>query len=243
MHDDLNEHRFSTRAHDAFKQGGGRRLLAAAAVAVVGLVLVVLLGPDQEVVKRRFEYYGAPGELRIMPEVSIDDGSDAVRQLPKSLQMPPPPAEVIVEDEPDDPDAEETLPVPREGRPVEETPSEFVEDAEEANQSQVELTLPTQSNPDYFVIHIEPAVYPVAASETDRRTPVVRVVANLFLGEDGKVQHVLIQDTNGGPEYADAVREAVATWQFGWREEPKPRWFVATFNFRSPYFTPGARAR
>ena len=166
MHHDGQGPSFTTQAHAAFKKGAGRRLLGAAVVAVIGLVLLAVLGPDQEEIKRRFEYYGAPGELRIMPEVSIDDGSDAIRQLPKSLQQPPPPAEVVVDEEPEDPDAEEVLPVPREGTVVEDTPREVVLDAEEASESQVEFSLPRQSNPDYFIIHIEPPVYPYPVDHT-----------------------------------------------------------------------------
>jgi len=127
---------------------------------------------------------------------------------------------------------------------VEDTPRDVVPDAEEASEAQVEFTLPQQSNPDYFIIHIEPPLYPVNASESDRRAPVVTVLADLYVGVSGKVEAVLIVSSNGGPEYEIAVQEAVATWRFGWRQEPKPRWFErTTFNFRSPYFTPGARAR
>jgi len=244
MHDEHNEHRFSTRAHAAFKQGGGRRLLAAAVVALAGLALVILLGPDQEEIKRRFEYYGAPGELRIMPEVSIDDGSDAVHQLPKSLQMPPPPAEVVVEDEPDDPDATEALPTPREGRPVEDTPLEVVADAEEASDPQVELALPQQRNPDWYILHQVRPEYPVAAPEAERRMPTVFVRAAIFVGKDGRVKEKMVLATNGGAAFSDAVLAAIGEWIFGWRVDPGAgRWIEMTWNFRSPYFTPGSRSR
>jgi len=244
MHDDeRSDHSFSTRAHDAFKQGGGRRLLGAAAVALVALVLVIVLGPDQEEIRRRFEYYGAPGELRIMPEVSIDDGSDPVHQIPKSLQQPPPPAEVVVEEEPEDPDAREVLPEPQEGKPVEDTPHEFVDDAEQAAEPQVEFTLPLQSNPDCYILELVRPDYPTAATESDRRMPVITVVAYVWLGEDGQVQDVLIARNDGGPAFGDAVRDAVRQWVFGWRTAPKRMNLVIPFNFRSPYFTPGARGR
>ena len=233
-------HRFATRAHDAYKRGGGRRLLGAAAAAVGLLALLVLLGPEQEEIKRRFEYYGAPGELRIMPEISIDKGSDRVHQMPKSLQQPPPPAEVVVEEEMDDPDAEDVVAEPKEGTPAEVRPDDVVADAEEASEAQVELALPQQTNPDWFILHQVRPEYPVDAPESERRLPKVFVKAAIFVGRDGRVQEKMVLATNGGATYAEAVLEALGEWVFGWRIDPGAgRWIEMTWNFRSPYFTPG----
>ncbi len=243
MHERLGHdtHSFATRANTAFKRGGRRRLAGAAVAAVAILVLLALLGPDKEAVKRRFEYYGAPGELRIMPEISVDSGSDRTHQLPKSLQQPPPPADVQVEKDRDDPDAEETRPKPQEGKPTEIVPDDVVADGEKADQAQVELALPTQSNPDWFILHMVRPEYPVEASESERRMPVIFVKAAIFVGEDGQVQEKMILSTNGGPAFRAAVLKAIGEWLFGWRGDPAGgRWIEMTWNFRSPYFTPGA---
>lgn len=238
-----DEHRplaTTTRAQAAFRQGGGRRLLGATAAALAILALLVLLGPDEEQVKRRFEYYGAPGELRIMPEISIDDGSDAVHQIPKSLLQPPPPAEIIVEPEKDDREALETVAKPRDGTPSERLPEELVADADEASEAQVELALPQQRNPDWFILHQVRPEYPVEASDSERRLPLVFVQAAIFVGPDGRVQESMVTATNGGPAYSRVVLAALEAWVFGWRVDPGAgRWIEMTWNFRSPYFTPG----
>ncbi len=247
MRDDGTPHSFATDAHAAFKRGGGRRLAWAAVAAAVALALLVLLGPEQEDIKRRFEYYGAPGELRIMPEISIDDGRDARRQLPRSLNQPPPPAEILVEEEPVDPDAEQVVPKPREGAPSEILPVADTADAESAERSLVEMALPMQSNPDYFILEFSPPEYPLDAPESERRLPRVFVSVEAFLGPDGRVADetdVVVRATNGGPAYSRAVIKAMTTLVVGWRVEPGAgRWFNTTFYFNSPYFTPGSGAR
>ena len=78
---------FTTEAQAASRRSARRRYLGAVVVALTALVLLVLLGPDEQEVKERFEYYGAPGELQIMPEVSIEEGDQSLHQLPRSLQV------------------------------------------------------------------------------------------------------------------------------------------------------------
>lgn len=233
------EHRFTTRAQAAFRRGGGRRLLGAAAVAAAGLLLLVLLGPDQESVRRRFEYYGAPDEMHIMPEISIEDGRDAAHQLPQSLQQPPPPAEIEVE--PDDvvEKAEDSVPLPVDSEADNSQPVPVVEPADVDQDDRVELSLPMQSNPDWFILEEVRPDYPLEVSETERRTPVIFVRAAIFVGADGLVKERMVMATNGSPVFGEAVLEALAQWRFGWRVEPGAgRWIEMTWNFRSPYFTP-----
>ena len=78
-----------TAAQVRFRQGGPRRLAVAAGIALLALLLLVWLGPQETGIVRSLTYYGAPGELEIMPEISIDDGADAMHRLPRSLQVPP----------------------------------------------------------------------------------------------------------------------------------------------------------
>ncbi len=230
-------HSFTTRAQAAFRGGGRKRLFAATGVALVGLLVLVLLGPDEQEIKKRFEYYGAPDELRIMPVISIEEGADAVHQLPRNLQAPPPPAEVEIEPERTDPDA--TEPVPEEADERRETdPSEHVAEGETAEHNQVQLALPRQSNPDWFILVQVRAEYPLGVSDFERRTPVIVVRAAVFVGPDGRVQEAMITNSTGSAAFNDAVLDALVQWVFGWRVDPGAgRWIEMTWNFRSPYFT------
>ncbi|MCP4572390.1 MAG: hypothetical protein GY838_08590 [bacterium] len=227
---------FTTRAQAAFKSGGGKRLLAAVAVAILALVGLVLLGPDENEIKKRFEYYGAPDELRIMPEISIEDGSDAIHQLPQSLQAPPPPAEVEIEPEDLSPDATEPTPE-RADESRESDPSETYAEGETSERTQVELALPRQSNPDWFILHQVRPEYPLGISDFERRQPVIVVRAAVFVGPDGQVQEAMITNTTGSEVFGQAVLEAIGQWVFGWRVDPGAgRWIEMTWNFRSPYY-------
>lgn len=240
MHEPQPPNSFATRAHTAFKQGGRRRLLGATLAALALLLVLIVLGPDQQEIKQRFEYYGAPGELRIMPEISIVEGRDARQQVPKSLQQPPPPAEIIVEEEPRDPNAEEVVAKPRKEQPSEHVPLDVASDSEQATEEQVELSLPQQRNPDWFILHEVRPQYPLDAPENERRLPTVFVQAAIFVGKDGKVIEKMVLATNGGPTFSAAVLAALGEWVFGWRVDPGAgRWIEMTWNFRSPYFTPG----
>ncbi len=231
---------FTTSAQAEFRRRNTRRLAAAAAAAVAILVILVLLGPDQQSIKRKFEYYGKPDELKIMPEVSIDNGADRIHQLPKSLQKPPPPSFVETEREDLDPRAEEEIPVTRERqpRPVNEPSAQVDPNAETASRDQVELKLPSQTNPDWYIIKQVRPEYPLGASEAERRLPVVFVKAAIFVGPDGTVLEKMILATNGGRAFAREVLDALGQWKFGWRVDPgQGRWIEMTWNFKSPYFS------
>ena len=204
------------------------------------LALLAVLGPDQQSIKRRFEYYGKPGELKIMPEVSIDNGADRIHQLPKSLQKPPPPS--YVETDPDDldPDAAQETPVNRDHvpMPVIEPTTQVDPDAETASHDQVELKLPSQTNPDWYILKQVRPEYPLDASEAERRLPIVFVKAAIFVGPDGTVLEKMILATNGGRAFAQEVLDALGQWKFGWRVDPgQGRWIEMTWNFKSPYFS------
>ncbi len=216
----------------------------AAVVAVVILALLAWLGPDQQSVKRRFENYGKPGELKIMPEVSIDNGSDTRHQLPKSLQKPPPPSYFEPEHERPRPEAEEAVPVPKkmQPKPVLETAQQIDPKAEQAARNQAELKLPSQSNPDWYILKQVRPEYPLQTSETERRQPIIFVRAAIFVGPDGSVLEKMILATNGGPAFSREVLAALEQWKFGWRVDPgQGRWIEMTWNFKSPYFSASDR--
>ena len=229
----------ATRRPGHLRHGGKRRLLWAAVAAVAVLAVLIWLGPSQEEVKRRFEFYGAPDdELRIMPEISIDEGQDRVHQLPKSLQTPPPPSHIEIEDTPTD--GEEPVPHPNQTEQKLDIDTDNTRhEAEDLSEEQVQLLLPLQSNPDWYIIKLVRPEYPLDAPEHDRRTPIIFVTAEIFVGPDGLVAAALVKNTNGSQVYSDAVLEAVQQWQFGWKVDPGlGRWMVLPWNFRSPYFRP-----
>ncbi len=230
---------FTTRANATERLQTGRRLLLAAVAALVLLGVGVWLSPPADEDEIPFRHYGVQDELHIMPELSIEKGTDARHQLPKSLQVPPPPSSIEVEREPESENATEPLPP----EPVEKREDILNDvpqpnpDAEVAETDQVEMLLPQQSNPDFFILHLVPARYPLDASEEDRRIPLIFVKASMFVGPDGKVTDVLIEATNGGAAFVNEVMSKLKMMEFGWRVDPGPgRWINTTFNFRSPYY-------
>ncbi|MBK8166527.1 MAG: energy transducer TonB [bacterium] len=233
---------FTTAAQEQFRRGGRRRWLAAVALAVGTLLLLAWLGPREPTIVRQLTYYGAPGELKIMPEVSIDDGADQAHRLPRSLQAPPPtPIEVVPERTRER--AAETVPVPAAGtdrmQPVVADPADAVIDA--LFDESVQLLLPQQTSPDWYILRLVRPEYPVLASEQDRRRPVINVVVWIFVDPQGDVTAAQLVSNDGGDVFAQAVLEAVQQWKLGWRVDPqKGRQLVLPWRFTSPYQS-GAR--
>jgi TonB family protein len=230
---------FTTAAQYRFRQGARRRLLVASGCAIAALLLVVWLGPRDSTIVRRLQYYGAPGPMKIMPEISIDTGADPVHHLPRSLQMPPPPAKLeIIPDRTDERAIEKVpkaaLAVDRVGQAVTD-PAEAILAA--LFDEQVQLLLPQQTSLDWYILHLVRPEYPVLASEQDRRRPVINVVVWIFVDPQGNVTAAQLISNEGGDVFAAAVLEAVQQWKLGWRVDPqKGRQLVLPWRFRSPYF-------
>ena len=221
-------------------------MIWAGVTAVAGLALLVLLGPNEQEIKERFEYYGAPGDLRIMPEISIEEGHQKIHQIPRSLQVQPPPANIEIEKEdPTEDGTEEIPPVNLEELNQATTASEYPRDhAELSADQQVEMALPMQSNPDYYILHLVRPEYPLGASEADRRIPVILVEVVIFVGPDGLVTDAWEISNNGSRLFAEETLEAVKQWKFGWRIDPGVgRQYVIPWRFKSPYFTPKGLSR
>lgn len=235
---------FTTAAQQRFRSGGRRRWLAAAGIVIAALALLVLLGPRDSELVRRLAYYGAPGELEIMPEISIDEGADQTHRLPRSLQMPPPPARLEVVPERTDDRAHETIPPAAEatdhvGQHVTD-PADAIVDAL-FNES-VQLLLPQQTSRDWYILRLVRPEYPVLASEQDRRRPVINVVVWIFVDPQGEVTAAQLVSNDGGDVFAQAVLDAVQQWKLGWRVDPlRGRQLVLPWRFRSPYITGGRR--
>ncbi|MBM4129494.1 hypothetical protein FJ250_00485 [bacterium] len=227
---------FTTAAQEEFRRGQGRRRLTAAGLAVGALLLLVWFGPRETAILRKLTYYGVPGELKIMPEVSIDEGADQTHRLPRSLQAPPPPP-LKVEPERSDERAPEKVPRPATGtdllQPANPDPAEAIIDA--LFDESVQLLLPQQTSPDWYIRHLVRPQYPVLASEQDRRRPVINVVVWIFVDPQGNVTAAQLVSNDGGDVFAQAVLEAVQQWKLGWRVDPqRGRQLVLPWRFRSP---------
>jgi len=221
-------------------------MLWAGVVAVAGLVLLVLLGPNEQEIKDRFEYYGAPGELKIMPEISIEEGQQNVHQIPRSLLAQPPPSNIEIEKEDPTEDGTEEIPPVNLQKPNKaKSVSEFLlEDSELSSEPQVKMVQPLQTNPDYYILNMPHPEYPLGVSEDERRIPVIFVHVNIFVGPDGLVTHAWLNSTNGSRLFVDASIKAAEQWKFGWRNDPGiGRSYVLRWQFKSPYFTPGRQPR
>ncbi|MBU8870449.1 MAG: energy transducer TonB [Gemmatimonadales bacterium] len=236
---DFKKTSFSTSAQLAFRRGSGRRMAGAVLVTLAGLVALILLGPSQEDIKKRFEYYGAPGDLKIMPEISIEDGSDQIQQLPQTLQTPPPPAKIEIELE--DPLAETRKPLPHETFNTESQAEEWPvvdpnPDAELAESNQAKLSLPRQSNPDWFILVQILPQYPLTATAAEQRIPIIQVQVAIFVNTEGDVTEAIIQSRTASRAFTKEVLEKIKQWKFGWKVDPKAgRWIELTFNFNGPY--------
>jgi len=64
----------------AYRRNQRRTMWAAGGGAVLVILLIILFGPDRDDIKRRWEFSGKEGPMELMPELSIDDGSDSRHQ-------------------------------------------------------------------------------------------------------------------------------------------------------------------
>lgn len=229
---------FTTRAQLAFKSRAWPRFAGAAIVALAAIALLVLLGPNRDEVRKRFVIYGAEGEIRLMPEISIDDGTDPVYQLPESFRDTPPPDFVIEPDEPRPDGVEVVPPVVEEARFDQEGESDIeVVDADVGRENRVELTLPQQTSRDFRILELVRPLYPAGATEAERRTPEIRVEAAIFVGPDGLVRAAMVTGGTGGPVFQEEALRAMRQWVFQWLIEPPPqvgRWIEMTWRFKGP---------
>ncbi|MEZ4388484.1 MAG: N-acetylmuramoyl-L-alanine amidase [Candidatus Krumholzibacteriia bacterium] len=238
---------FSPRS-EAERARVGRRLLWALPAALLILVILAVLGPDAETIERKFTPYGDAGPLRLMPEISIDDG-EMQRHQRAAAEAVPPPAAPDYQIEPDELSADATEVAPRshdtrsdvagldeglEDRP--QTDAKIASDGD----ATVDMDLPSQQvDSDFIITRLVRPLYPARATPDDRARPLITVEAAFFLNETGAIVALIIQSNDGGPEFAAAAREAMEQWEFQPRlrdgQPPAPRWLVVTWRFRSPF--------
>jgi TonB family protein len=204
--------------------------------AVLVLVLVVLFGPSREDVERRWEFSGKEGPLELLPQLSIEDGSDERHQeLLRRVQdySPPAPSFEVLETEGEEPTRDEVSPEP--------DPSTVIDpEAEPAWDAYdtVELKLPTQTHPCFHLQRQVYPRYPADATGADRTRPLITVRVAFFVGPDGRVDGSYIMDSDGSAPFDEVVLKAVDQWRylpdFNACSSPDGFWNVLTVLFRSP---------
>jgi TonB family protein len=104
--------------------------------------------------------------------------------------------------------------------------------------------MPMQSSPDYFFINIDYAVYPLTATEAERRIPIITVWVAAHFSPDGVVTHSWVLSSDGSAVFNEEALRAVKDWKIGWRVDPQNgRTLRIPFHFKSSYFTPDRPAR
>ena len=220
-----------------YRRNQKRRLWAAAGGAAVLILLIILFGPDRNDVKRRWEFSGKEGPLEMMPELSIDDGSDErhqERMQRKQQRQPPAPSYEVYQGPGETPAPEETVSSEPDDSDAVDPETDPAWDAYDT----VELELPTQTNPCF---HLERQVYPrypADADAADRRRGRIAVKVAFFVGADGRVSGSYIMSSEGGAAFDAVVLKAVEQWRytpdFQACASPAGFWNVLTVNFHSP---------
>lgn len=212
-----------------------RRYAAAVAAAVIVLLLLALFGPDRELIRKRWDFAGAAGPLKIMPQISIDDGQDPAHQEAMRLARlaTPPVPEYVVE-----PDERGDRPVPDAPRPLPPAPDNYVEAEEPGPQDAVQMNLPSPTNPCFHLRRQVYPRYPADASPADRLAPVLTVKVAFFVGASGAVQGSYVLESDAGPAFAAVVLKAVDRWlydpDFAACADPAGFWNILTVTFRNP---------
>jgi len=223
--------------HQRFQRGGKRRLVWASVFALVALIVMIILGPKQDDVKRRFEVSGEQGPLRIMPELSIDRGQDSHHQdeMRRSQELPIPAPEYEIEY--DDPDATEVVPIKTDESLEVKEVIDPTEDPELDVVDMVEMRLPSQSNPCFRLVRMVRPRYPADATALERRQPLITVHVAFYVSIEGSVQGAYIMSNDGGPAFADVTLKAVEQWVYEPVEcdhAPQGFWVNFPLEFTSP---------
>ena len=220
----------------AYRSNQKRRMWAAVGATVVILLLTVIFGPSRDEVKRRWEFSGKEGPLEVMPQMSIDDGSDVRHQelLRRRQQLSPPaPNFEVFEPEGKEPTQDVVSPEPDETTAT-ETETEPAWDEFDT----VELQLPTQTNPCFHLQRQVYPRYPADAATADRMRPVITVKVAFFVGPDGAIDGSYVMSSDGGRPFDEVVLKAVDQWlyepDFAACASPDGFWNVLTVLFRSP---------
>ena len=237
---DPRRHDAPETAQERFKDQSRRRLGWSTLAALVALLLLALFGPTRESIRQRFEFSGAEGPLRLMPELSIEKGDANRHQEPEFFKRnPPPPQYEVVPDDPVD-KAQQKQPIQRDVPPVEsEEYADALTDPDLSVMDAVEMNLPQQTNPWFVLLRMVRPQYPSGATEEERHTPVIIVEVAFYVNEEGKVTHSYILSSTGSATFNEVVLRAVNQWVYKpvapEGRAPQGFWNRLTIRFRSPY--------
>lgn len=227
----------SNTPQQRFRRGGRRRYLAALAGALLALILFALFGPDRDDVKKRFEFSGAEGPVKVMELLSIDEGADPKHQeqqrKSQELPEPAPTYEVLPDDDGPEPTPKETIVAP-EKENVEIDPDA---DPDLDEMDTVEMRLPAQTNPWFRLVRMVRPRYPVDATPTDMATPMIVVEVAFFIAPTGKVSGAYIVSNTGSEAFGRVTLKAVEQWLYEPVEgdvAPEGFWNRLTLRFRPP---------
>jgi TonB family protein len=228
----------------------GRWLLWGAAVAVV-LVLALFAAwrwdaarrpaamarRPVELPVRRFTP-GRAGPLRMMPQLSIDDGTDAREQAASRARRPPVPSPP--RPAPPPVSSGELVPVPSLARaPADSLAAPVSDDVDVTLYDAIEMRLPAQMNPCFVLERLAKPEYPVGVSEQDRRRSAITVEVAFFVNLQGNVTASYILKSDGATVFNEPVLRAVNAWKFAPVTDPACPplgfWIRLPVIFHSPY--------
>lgn len=226
-------------ANSRYRHAGGRRLAVGAVAGVMLLILIALLGPDRDAVRRHFEFIpGAAGPLQVMPELSIEEGRDPRHQEPEQFRnlWRPPPEQMVVPDEPTGRPVALPQPIPA---PQSQPDAAIVADPDLSLANAVEMRLPQQTSRCFVLERMVRPEYPVGVDAQARRLGVVTVDAAFFVNELGRVTGSYVIQSTGGPLFDAVVLKAVNAWVFRPVADPTCPplgfWIRLPVLFHSPY--------
>lgn len=226
-------------ANARYRHGGRRRLAVGAVAGVLLLILIALFGPDRDEVRRHFEFSpGAAGPLKLMPELSIDQGRDPRYQEPEQFRnlWRPPPEQTFVPNETAGRPVAPPQPIPA---PQPQPDAAIVADPDLSLADAVEMRLPQQTSRCFVLERMVRPEYPVGADAEARRLSVITVEAAFYVNELGRVTASYVIQSTGGPQFDAVVLKAVNAWVFRPVADPTCPplgfWIRLPVLFHSPY--------
>jgi TonB family protein len=195
-------------------------MLLACGLAVVILILIAVLGPDEERLQQLLFHTGVEGELRILPEIQIIQEEDPVSQEAKQAMAGATQGldvEVVDRPEQETPSENPTPAPPPRGQPdptlpFDDQPRVGAVGADEVV-DQVRMVRPTQRSNDFILVKLVRPQYPPGISPALRRRT-FQVDVAVYVEADGKVSGAYVTKGEGGRAFEEAALSAVRQWEY-----------------------------
>ena len=219
----------------------GQRMGLAALAAFIGLILLAILGPDEQGLQDWLFHTGAKGELRILPEIQIiQDENPHTQKEKRTMAGASQGLQVEVVDRPQTPPAVDAkLPSPaRKGIPDPSLPSNSILRHEKGQlddeRNQIRMVRPSQQSLDFILVKLVRPEYPRKVPRWLRAKTVVVDVA-IYVEADGRVSDAYILRGEGGELFANAVLKTVRQWEYryiGAMGKEQPFWDQVRWIFQ-----------